>query len=128
MNELLSIARKLAQAANRWPISEDRRLDVLRVAARIRMDAMSDLEIELLIFKQLASGARYIDDIVDALGLSRREAADVLERMWMQGTLEKGTEQINGRGRPRTVFTLSGDLSFKEKNDSFEPLDSAHNG
>lgn len=126
MSELLQISKKLVRAASKWPLSEDRRLDVLRLAKRIRIDAMTDLEIELLIIEAISVGARYADDIVDELGLSRKEVDEILGRMWMQGTLEKASERINGRGRPRTVFMLAADLSFKEKKDSFDDLESPH--
>lgn len=114
MNTLLEISKKLTKAANRWPLSEDRRLDVLRLAKRIRLDAMTETQTELEIISTLATGAKYADDIVEDIGLSKKEAIEMLDRMWQMGTLEKGTEPRHDRGRPRVIYTLAGDFPSKE--------------
>ena len=123
VNELLEISKKLTRAANRWPLSEDRRLDVLRLAKRIRSDAMTETQIELEIIGSLATGAKYADDIVEELGLSRKEAIEILDRMWQMGTLEKGTEKLHDRGRPRVVYLLADEFPFKENNSFLDDLE-----
>src|SRR5688572_26815211 len=108
MSELLEISKKLTRAAAKWPLSEDRRLDVLRLAKRIRLDAMNDTDIELLLIAAAANGARYVDDFADEVGLSKKEAAELLQKLWLQGTLERGEEHVHERGRKRTAYWLSG--------------------
>lgn len=124
MSELLEISKRLTRAAHRWPLSEERRLDVLRVAKRIRKDGMDDQNIELLFISAAASGARYVDDYSEDTGLSKKEAVEILNRMWTAGTFEKGEESIHGTGRPRVIFTLAGEFPSMEKNSSEFPIDS----
>lgn len=114
MSKLLEISKRLRRAASTWPLSDDRRLDVLRLAKRIRLDAMVGQQIELLIIGSLANGARYVDDLVDELGLSKKETIEILNRMWQMGTLEKGEERVHDRGRPRVVYSLAGQFPSKE--------------
>lgn len=118
MSELLEISKKLSAAANRWPLSKGRRLDLLRVAKRIRLD-MTDQEIELEMYSAAATGCRTIGDFAAETGLSKKETADVLDRMWKAGTMERAEESIHDRGRPRLVFILAGELNSMENN-SFE--------
>ena len=119
VNELFEISKKLTRAANRWPLSEDRRLDVLRLAKRIRNDGMKELDenaIDLLLISAAANGCRYVDDFADESGLSKKEVDDILHRMWQMGTFEKGEERNHDRGRPRVVFILAREFSSKENN------------
>ncbi len=125
MDDLLTIAKKLTRAANRWPLSEERRLDVLRVAKRIRIDSMTDQDVELLIISAAAEGARYVDDYCDETGLSKKETAEILNRMWQMGSLEKSEERNHDRGRPRVFFTLAGEFPSMENNSFPDDLDSA---
>lgn len=123
MIELLEISKKLTKAANRWPLSEDRRLDVLRLAKRIRMDALTDTNIELLLIAAAAEGCRSVDSYADETGLSRKEAGEILHRLWMQGTLERAEERIHERGRPGVIFVLAGEFPSKENNSFPDDLD-----
>jgi len=124
MIDLLKISQKLTRAAAKWPLSEDRRRDVMRLAKRIRLDAMSEIEIDLLFISAAANGARYVDDFADETGLSKKEAGEILNRLWLQGTLDRAEERLHDRGRPRVVYLLAGEFPSKENNSEFDDLES----
>lgn len=124
MSELLKISQKLTKAANRWPLSDDRRLDLLRVAKRIRIDGMDERNIELLIIAAAAAGCRTVDDYAEETGLSRKEAGDLLHQLWQRGTLDKAEDRLHDRGRPRIAYLLAGEFFSKEKNPFEKDVDS----
>ena len=63
-----------------------------------------------------AEGCRSVDDYADETGLSKKEIAEILDRLWLQGTLERAEERVHDRGRPRVIFLLADELNSKANN------------